>query len=454
MPRFLPGLFVALLLTACSGGNGEDAGLSEKQVRALTCARATTVNLVRLLDRVEAVLLAATGEPQDGVSVVPSTDMGDPAHTFVYEVEFDGDNDGADDTRITGKITFPQDPGNGIPGAMNIPFDYSIAPIDAIGPLAGSGNATLFFESGNQALVTGAGTLDDSATGCAGSIGFDTDTGVRIAFSQGIATASQLTADIAELKLWGKLGVDLRTGENERFVGTVDMSATSQNATVNGTLDGADFNHTFSIYPDPATIEELIDCVESLVPVYADMTGIFLALSEVIDAAGGEFASVPATPGWTIDPTSNRDVANYALDLPRFGVLMDGGRIDGQIRISRVGFRLAVLWSWRLNGRIGSEVVVGQSALFFRVQYDNANNITSVGAGQLGRDNCIGAFEIPEDDPIRQPYRGGSITFGGSTGTHIIEADFAVGLGGGVSRRVWLDDIPAPERIVIDFAGG
>ena len=60
--------------------------------------------------------------------------------------------------------------------------------------------------------------------------------------------------------------------------------------------------------------------------------------------------------------------------------------------------------------------------------------------------------EIAEDDPILQPYEDGSITFGATTGIHVIEAEFAVGLGGGVSRRVWIDDVPAPERIVIEFS--
>jgi len=454
MLRFCLGLLVAPLMVACSGGDGEDAGLSAAQTRTLTCARVVTVDLVRLLDRLEAALLAATGEPQDGVTVLPSQDMGDPAFTYTYVIEFDGDNDGTDDTVVSGKITFPQDPVDGIPGATDIPLSYTMAPLGANGPLAGAGNLSLFFESGAQAIITGGGTLDDDATGCSGTLGFDTDDGVRVAFSQTIATAAQLTANINGLTLWGKLGVDLATDAEDRFVGTQQMSSTSQNTTVDGNLNGSNFRYTFSIYPDAETIEELTDCIQGLVPIYADMTGIFLALSDVIDNAGGDLSSVPTTPGWTIELTSNVNVANYALDLTRFGGLLDGGRIDGQVRVSRVGFRLAVLWSWRLNGRIGAEVITGQSALFFRAQYDNAGNITSIGAGSLARDDCLGAFEIPEDDPIQQPYEGGSITFGATTGIHIIDAEFAVGLGGGISRRVKIDDIPAPERILIQFVAG
>jgi len=455
MSRFCLGLVVALLVTGCSGGGGEDGGgLSAKQIRTLTCARVSTIDLTRLLDRVEAVLLEARGDAQDGVMVVASTDMGDPPHTYDYEVDFDGYNDGTDDTRITGKITFPQDPANGIPGATDLPLSYDMAPINASGPLVGAGNLTLYFETGSQARIRGTGTLEDDETGCAATIGFDTDDGVRVVFSQPIATSPVPAAVIFGLQLLGKLGVDLTTDAAESFVGVVELGAATQNATIDGNLDGAAFRHTFSIYPDAETIDGLEDCIKAIVPVYSDMTAVFLALSEVIDAAGGDLANVPATPGWTVDITSNPDVANYAIDLTRFGVLMDGGRIDGQVRISRVGFRLAVLWSWRLNGRIGAEVIIGQSALFFRVQYDTASNITSVGAGQLGRDDCIGAFEIPESDPLQQPFTGGSITFGGSTGIHTIEADFAVGLGGGISRRVWVDEIPSPRRIVIQFSGG
>ncbi len=445
MLRILPILVLASLLTSCSSGGGDGGGLGDAQTRALGCTRATTVNVVRLLDRIEKVMLVALGDPQDGVTVTPTAS----ANTFDYEVEFDADNDRTDDTRITGQITFPQDPANGIPGGMDIPVTYVLAPLGNEGPLSGEGEGTLHFETPRQATVAGMVSLTDEATGCASAVSFDTDTTVRVIFSEPVVSAVQLTATIHEMRLWGKLGLNLTTDRGERFVGTMSLSATGQNATVDGTLDGSNFRHTYSVFPDD--IEALTQCIQELAPVYADMTGIFLALSQVIDQAGGDLSAVPETPGWTIELTSNKDVANYAIDLTRFGVLMDGGRIDGQVRISRVGFRIAMLWSWRLQGRIGAEVVGGQSALFFRVQYAAGGAITSVGAGSLVRDACEGAFEIPDSDPIVQPAQGGSILFGGTVGVHIIEADMAVGLGGAVSRQVLIDDIPAPVEVAFSF---
>ena len=446
MIRTMTCLFVAFCLLGCSSGGGDGgSGLSDKQIRALGCTRATTIDVVRLLDRAEKVMLVALGDPQDGVTLTPRSD---PPHSFDYEVEFDADNDRMDDTRITGMITFPQDPSGGIPGGVNIPVSYRLMPIDSEGPLSGEGDATLFFETPRQATIAGSISLTDAETGCESAVSFDTDTTVRVVFSEPIASAAQLTAEIHDLGLRGKLGLNLITDRGERFVGTITLASTTQNALVDGTLDGAAFQHTYSIYPDD--VDALKQCIEDLAPVYADMTGVFLALSQVIDGVGGDLTAIPSTPGLTIELTSNVNVANYAIDLTRFGVLMDGGRIDGQIRISRVGFRLAVLWSWRLNGRIGAEVVVGQSALFFRVQYpDGAGPITSVGAGSLARAGCEGAFEIPESDPIQQPAQDGTIIFGGSVGVHIIEADMAVGLGGAVSRRVRIDDLPAPVEIGI-----
>ncbi|MHC4956363.1 MAG: hypothetical protein ACYTGZ_21180 [Planctomycetota bacterium] len=453
MSRITIGFLVAILIAGCgSGGDDGGGGLTARQFRALTCTRVTTIDIVRVLGRVEAVMLTALGDPQAGVTVDPSTDPGDPDHTFDYRVVFDADNDRTDDTEITGKITLPQDPASGIPGGRDIALSYDIVPLGATGPLRADGSATLSFETASQATIRGSIALHNDDTGCGGLVNFETDTTTRVLFSEAIASASQLTARIFGLRVWGKLGVNLTTEQNERFVGTIALGSTGQNVTVDGTLDGDAFKHTYSVWPDANRIDQLTNCIEGLAPVYGDMTAIFLALSEVIDGVDGDLSAVPPAAGLNIEVTANPDVANYAIDLTRFGVLLNGGRIDGQVRISRVGFRLAVLWSWRLNGRIDAEVVVGQSALFFRVQYDDQDNVTSVGEGSLQRDGCSGAFEIPESDPITQPLQSGTIVFVGQSGVHVIEADFAVGLGGAASRRVWIDDVPAPIEMVIQFA--
>jgi hypothetical protein len=121
------------------------------------------------------------------------------------------------------------------------------------------------------------------------------------------------------------------------------------------------------------------------------------------------------------------------------------------VRTSLLNFAVTSNISWRLEGEVGTETVTGKSARFYVVSISSTGNPTSHGAGALGQLNCVGNFEIPEDDPLRGFSDSGTIILDSTVGSDTLSAQMTVEFGNATSVHSWINGIPVPPGLVIDF---
>ncbi|MEM8882461.1 MAG: hypothetical protein AAGD14_00155 [Planctomycetota bacterium] len=426
----------ALLLACvlgCSSGGGEPA-LTAPQIAVLDCARIVVLDWTRILGEMERLLVAATGGPSDGVALQPNGD---------YTITMDADADGVPDTTVSGTATFPQDPATGIPTGEEIPITFRLDPIATATPLEGSGTLRLTFENPSRAQLRGGGSLRNEG-GCAASLLLLESLPQRVTFTTAIAGPAP-TVEALGLVLSGPIDATVTTPREDTFNGTLELDGDTQAMLVDGNIDGEDFRTVIELFPDAVQVRGLVDCGTRVFALYDDLFGILLALSQQIASVNGDVEALPTIPGVTVTPVSGSN-ATYSIDLTRLGTLFTAGTITGSVRTTRVNLEVTSRWSWRLNGAMsGEESVFGNSARFFAIAIPNAGGSRATGEGTLGRPNCVGSFDIPESDPVRDEGQlGGNLTVRAVVGPHALETDFTYVAGTAVPRQFRINNVPVP----------
>jgi hypothetical protein len=393
-------------LVGCSSG-GESTGLTADQIAIVDCTRLTISDVVRIVAQVERILT-------DDVTLTPVSGT-----TYSYEFDFD-------DSTIDGQVVFPNDPANGIPLDEDVVLTFGLT-----GPLQGSGNATFRFVNATRATMRGGMTLSNDL-GCSSSLIFLPALPLNVVFSRPIAGAAP-AAQIVGYTLWGPMSATISAFERDRFAGDVDIAQGMQDTLISGEINDSAFRHVFALFPDAIQLARLGECVTAIGELRTELFGILLGLTRSIDAAGADLTTLPAIPGLTLTPVSSSN-ASYSVDLTQLGTLLTAGTIRGSVRLTRVNFETRAFWSWRIQGEIGEETIVGQSARFYEVAVAQGGGVSSTGEGSLGRLDCVGYFNEEDQRTVR-----------GTVGAHSLALDFANDIP--VAARV--DGIPVPLESVV-----
>jgi len=206
------------LVSGCGGSSSTNIAAIEQAMA--NCSQASMASMLRALYAIVGVPDFIAGEgtlPGFDISALPSTDPLDPPNTWDFAVVFDTNSNGIPDSAIVGKITFSEDPTDGLdPGAvLNITFTIQNTPVVAggaveNGTVTGSGDltATLGVLT-TQVDITGTITLTDTANGgCLVDLTFPLATPLHLDFG-GLAT--QLAANVVIFEFYGTIQMILET---------------------------------------------------------------------------------------------------------------------------------------------------------------------------------------------------------------------------------------------------
>ena len=174
-------VFVGLVAVAgCSSSGGD--GKSATQLAFEQCTSSAVFDLLRVANQLADLLRFAQGLPNSGnVQRDPSQDP-DPPNTYTYSIPFDVSGDGQADTTISGKITYPNDPSNGLSIGSKSDATFTLTPSGALpGPLSGSGQVSVTIE--DQSSVALSGTANLSHGGCGGDLSATIRAPLRIGYA-------------------------------------------------------------------------------------------------------------------------------------------------------------------------------------------------------------------------------------------------------------------------------
>jgi len=403
-------------VAACTSGGDAPPGTSPLDL-ARSCTSISVSQLVRIVDQLTDLFQN------------PRANQSSP-----FTIGFDYDFDGADDTTVAGTVTYPQDPAQPIPVGSD-----TVASFTLTGALTGSADLTLELAAQDQLSVTGTINIDDGD--CSAEFAPN---------SIDVTFGSRIAAAIVGLTVSGSTTATVSTS-GALLSGTVVIDPATQQATVNGTLNGQPTSFAYDIFPSQARLETLAECIRTQDFLFREIDSALRRLADLVRANDG-VTNLPATPGLEVAAQPNPNVLDYRMQLAQFGDNLSEGTIAGQVRFSRLGFRFTVLVSWIVGSRsqsLGS--ISGKSDRFMEYAYDSGGFLDKHGAGSLTVTGCDGGFDVPVDAPITATtgtteYRGVS----GAGDTILARLVFAL-LDSSVQASV--NGIPLPPGTLSIFPG-
>ncbi|MHC4957556.1 MAG: hypothetical protein ACYTGN_04210 [Planctomycetota bacterium] len=397
MKRLAP---LLLALAGCSTGDSPESGPS-----ALDLAQSCTGSSVAHLARVVEALGTLVANPPPGAA---------------FTVGLDLDYDGTDDTTLEGT------------------FDGSRAVFSITGALNGTADLRLGLPATDTIEATG-GTIDIDDGTC------------RAVFAPNTLTfvfGSPLAAVVHGITVSGLTGATITT-TGAVLDGPVAISADTQQASFDGTLNGTSTRFAFDVFPSPARLAELSACVVAQDVLFREVDLALTQLAEIVAAADGDVGDLPDTPGLETAPEPNPSILNYRMQLADFGDVLEEGTIVGQVRVSRLNFVLTILVSWFVDSRnTNGGLVSGKSDRFLEFVYDGGTLRDKQGAGALAEPGCDGGFDVDPGDPLPPDNAGGTITFRATVGGDTMLATFRGGFATQATsvsvNGIFLDPTTAP----------
>ncbi len=181
-------VFALLLLADCGDGGSPSEGLPPDAV-ALADYTETGVNvIVPRLGGFEALLpaLLSPGAPgSEDLSFTPDLAPGAPANSYNFNVPYDGNGDGLNETTLSGHATFNDAPANAGPGFGGT-VTLSIETLGGLGSFAGTMNFTLT-ETGRE--FSGSGTFTEVLTGNTTAVTIDAASPLQMKVATGTGNA-------------------------------------------------------------------------------------------------------------------------------------------------------------------------------------------------------------------------------------------------------------------------
>jgi hypothetical protein len=415
------------LFGGCGGdGDSDFAAIAQAMEE---CSQSTMVNLMTAFYAVVTVPDVIAGEspfPGFDVNVALSTDPLDPPNTWDFAVVFDTNSNGVADSAVVGKMTFSEDPTDGLSPLATIQIDFTLQNSPLIagavvenGTVTGSGSllATLGAVP-EEATISGTISLTDTAgEGCDATLTFPVGTPLNLQFSDfGEPVIEQLAANTGLFEIFGTIEAFIESLGHELDV-TLTLTDGDQTVAGDGTLDGVDVDFDFELLPSDEVMNQLASCLffsGEFVFFFAD------TFEQIAAAALG--GTLP--PGVTVTPTANPNVFDFSVDLAVFSPgTFTAGSIAGQATlVFPVVSGLAgitpseVTFTWTMTAATldSGQVASGQSTAGrpLRLQLDGsgtviafsgAGTITTLAAplaGIVTMADCVLEFDIPENAAV------------------------------------------------------
>ncbi len=435
-----------LLAVGCSSGSS--ATLEQIQQALQGCTQTSVLDLLRLFIVLADAADVASGGTSDGVAVVPSTDVTDPANTFDVTSTFAALGNGPDDTTFTGKVTFGADPTDGIEDGDT--FTLAGVVTSNGGPLSGTldiqgtiGQSVLTGDTGPPVAeevfaLTGTINLTNSLDNCV--IAATIETPFVVDFEAG----SRTQARILGIEMFGSFQLAL-TALGNTLTSTINIPVGAQTAQIDGQLLGQDFDFFSDLFPPEAEVIAAADCFQlhtSLVDAVQD------ALNELPDAvlnpkihpdvmitqgsALGQFDYVVTRDNLMVSGEAFIPVTGFGTGTFTFN--LTGGML--------VGLNLPPVTGMNINGPLTFTLVEGAVESFY-----GAMEFMTTG------DGCKTTVTIPESDPATADFDDGTINIvvvlGDVTLAFVIDLGANDGNEGFVSATV--NGLPVPAEALLGF---
>lgn len=449
--RRLSVLLVALLLGGAVVGGCGDSGSTDFAAieQALAeCSDSTMTGFLQIfyaLVNVPDVLQGESPLPGFEVDVVLSVDPLDPPNTYDFTVSFDTNGNGIRDTSVVGKVTFSEDPTDGISPGATVNFDFTVQGGDLAGgetgTITGSGDilATVGVVT-DEVRITGTVSLNDTAgDGCMADLTFPLVNPVNVFFDD---TSGALAANTGSFDIFGTIQAII---ESLGFTLDATLTLTQGDQTVNvmGDIDGTDVDFDFELLPSDEVMQQLAGCA-----FFGFEWSFFFTdtYEDIVAAIGG--GTLP--PGVVLTPTANPNVVNYAIDLAALDPgTFNAGTVTGQATLTFPTVQLSgippssVAFTWTIAGAAfdSGDVASGQNAtgrpfrLFLDgtgalVAYEGAGSVTIIpGAPPIASSAapCVVTFDILPSDPITATESDGTaiitVTIGDEVLVFVIDFD-------------------------------
>jgi hypothetical protein len=432
------------------GGDG-DTDIAAIQQALEECSASTMTGMVNALIAIVSVPDVIAGEsptPGFDVNATLSVDPLDPPNTWDFSIVFDTNQNGVPDSAIVGKMTFSDDPTDGLDplGTVQIDFTVQNSPIVAGAPVengtvTGSGDITATLgASTEQVAITGTISLTDTAGGgCDATLTFPVATPLNLDFTDEPAPAGQLAANVG-FEIFGTI-LALIESLGHELDAVITLVDGDQTVFVEGTIDDIDVDFDFELLPSDLVLSQLYGCL-----IFAGEWPSFLTdvYDQILDAVLG--GTPPA--GVVVTPTANPDIFNYTVDLAAFDPTnFTAGTITGQVTlVFPVVTSLSglppneALVTWTIAGASfdSGDVANGQNTTGrpLRLRLDTLGNVLSFsGAGTITTTfvtpplsgitppaECVMGFDIPENAALAADESDGTLILSVTVGEDVMTA--------------------------------
>ncbi|MEM8882597.1 MAG: hypothetical protein AAGD14_00840 [Planctomycetota bacterium] len=457
-------LFAVLMMgTGCGGGSddpvdalGQLTNCTGDGIAFLTGLIATAGVLGELIE----------DDAQQNPAITITEVVGNPL-AFDYEIQLDIDGDGLNETTITGRATFSEDPTDGIANGATAVVTFNISGTE---DRAGGGTLNLEFGSGDELSVYGAGSLDLDGD-CEFDFNIDQNTALTFGFSGGIPAIS-----LGGAQLFGVIGVATSVGAND-LEASVTLAQNSNDITASGvSLNGApveDFN--FSLPIDEETVFGLLFC--SILQV----EGAFSLIDEILDALEAEITDGTYENGTATFTPTGLTSFSFSITFNGNEVFEDGDTVMGTVTLNAIPAPNSTITA---TITFDSSLTVESDVSAFSVSTSQSaplvvtialgqtldvlngelyGTINSSLTGDSEGESCTGRITIPQetalefdideedDDGIFDELEGGALTILTDLDGDTLRFSLGVVDGFDVLLIAYVNGIPIPGELIFGF---
>ena len=409
------------------------------------CTQTGFFSMLRLMDEVDEVVdVIQAGFNQEGITANPSTDEADPDFTWIVSSDVSSSGSETADTRIAGKITFSEDPTDGI--AFGSTADISLVITSLGGPITGNVDAVVTTVNEDTITISGSVAINDSDDGCNIAFTIPVSPGLSLSDS-GPSMDPQLAVNMLGLLIEGSFDLDVMTGGHS-LQGTLSLPPNSQNANVtDATIDEVAIDDfSFEVAPDPETLNGLAECLFGSLFVFETVIQSIGPIAMEIESPG-TYAEITVTPvsatvfDFTVDTTSS--LTGIGLE----------GVLSGTVTLPASDTQPAsVVWTFAGTGISFS----ASSTSPLMVILPDGETVGSVyGGGAINfteQPVCSGTFNIPSSMPMELVDGelfgdSGRITFTATLGDDTLSLTIDLAVEGEVLEAT-LNGIPIPPELI------
>jgi hypothetical protein len=287
-------LGLAVAAGGCSSGGGGTQSVTATALALRSCGIAGIYNIFSLIERMGLVIDELQGTDVPGLSVTPTG----VANQWDFSIALDLNVDGISDSTVTGRVTFAQNPTDGIEPGDTATLTVSQPGAPDLPALNGTFN--LQFLSASNVSLTGTGAVN-GVEGCNVTFTLPASDPLVLEFAPGVAP-STLAFNLANAVLaMGTVNLTARSGANT-YVATVVFDVSNDIQIIGPTLNNAPLPDV--VLPNVLgenTFFAIQQCVFTNLRALIDAADI---LQDVLQAIAASQSTIPGGT-FTVTPVSS-----------------------------------------------------------------------------------------------------------------------------------------------------